>query len=127
LAILAASPVVVLSSWVTYKQAKKYDMKRERLMEDRRRLLSSFKSILVTKIAIRKKQLEISAFCDEFQTKTGPLLQLLQPPGFVNRIRRAMPWLFGAPQLPPEHLKARDQLAQHVHGFLKRLEANKFI
>lgn len=127
LALLAITPVIAFATWLTHKQARQFDMKREKLTEDRQQLEKSFHSVLIAKMAIRKKQLEISAFCDDFETKAQPLLQLLRPSGLRNWLKGRMPWLFGALQLTPEQLNAREQLVQSVHQFLKRLEVNQFI
>lgn len=127
LGLLAIAPVVAFASWFTYRQAKKYEAERERVIESRQKLEKSFQTLLTSLIVVHKKKLEVSAFCDDFHAKTRPLFRKLQPSGFLNGLKRRLPWLAKKQNLTPESLKASEQMAQHARDFLKRLEANKFI
>lgn len=127
LGLLAMTPVIALSTWLTYRQAKKHSAASKRLIDERRKLEQAFHSLLTVQIVIHKKQMEISAFCDDFHSKTRPLLHQIQPAGLFNWFKRTISRLKGRKQFTPEELQARDLLAKHVQDFLQRLAANKFI
>jgi membrane protein implicated in regulation of membrane protease activity len=127
LGLFATVPVIFFATWLTYRQAKKYEAERQRVIELRQKLEHSFHNLLTSLIVVHKKKLEISAFCDDFQYKTQSLFKELEPKGFVNMLKRRMPWLALKNNSSPASVEARKKLEHFTIDFLKRLAVNKFI
>jgi hypothetical protein len=55
------------------------------------------------------------------------LFKELEPKGFVNMLKRRMPWLALKNNSSPASVEARKKLEHFTIDFLKRLAVNKFI
>lgn len=125
LGAFAVVPVVALSTWWTYRQAKKYEQKTLDLTAETHRCDKVLAAAEVTRQAVDEKRYELVKVSREFQARAIVLFAVIEPMGVFSRCKQGMLMLFGRKALTQQQVRALEQLTTVVHEFLAKLAIHK--
>ena len=125
LAVVALLPVVGISTWWAYRQAKKFDEKTEVLSAEIEKCNAALVTSMDATVAIDRNRQMIEVFCGEFESNSLPLFAVVRPMGVFSRCKQAYLRMIGRRSMNSGQIEALEQIGSHVGLFLKRLETFK--
>lgn len=125
LGAVALLPVVALSTWWTYRQARKFEEKALTLSAETQRCEGVLIAAEASRRAIDQKRYELVKACNAFQAKATELFAVIEPMGVFSRCKHGLLRWFGHRPLVSHQETALEQLASQVRVFLADLSAHK--
>lgn len=122
LAVVALLPVVGMSTWWSYRQAKKFDEKTEVLCAEIEKCKAALVSSMEATVAIDRNRQMIEVFCGEFQLNSALLFAVVRPMGVFSSCKQEFLRIMGRRSMNSGQIEALEQIESHVGLFLKRLE-----